>query len=53
VSIETFDRYKTNTHSQNGEDGIIEYLLSRIPEKDKICVEFGTLDEIEKEIKNE
>ena len=33
-----------NYFSQNGEDGFIEGILSRIPEKDFSCVEFGAWD---------
>jgi hypothetical protein len=35
--------YKKNIYSQNGEDGIIEFLLSKIP-NDKWCCEFGAWD---------
>lgn len=37
------EKYKKNIYSQNGEDGIIEYLLSKIP-NDKWCCEFGAWD---------
>lgn len=33
-----------NTHTQNGEDGIIAKALSMLPEQDKFCVEFGAWD---------
>ena len=33
-----------NYFSQNGEDGFLEGILSRIPEKDFNCVEFGAWD---------
>ncbi|MEQ8307949.1 MAG: hypothetical protein RIA09_15440 [Hoeflea sp.] len=33
-----------NVHSQEGEDGIIEHLLSLLPERDHWCVEFGAWD---------
>jgi hypothetical protein len=36
--------FKKNVHSQTGEDGIIEKILSIIPEKNNWCVEFGAWD---------
>ena len=42
-----FDRYKKNVHSQNGEDGVIAELLSRLnPDSgsESWCVEFGAWD---------
>ncbi|MEQ8479305.1 MAG: hypothetical protein RIC18_01520 [Hoeflea sp.] len=33
-----------NVHSQEGEDGIIEHLLSLLPARDNWCVEFGAWD---------
>jgi hypothetical protein len=33
-----------NTHSQSGEDGIIAKVLSMLPERDRMCVEFGAWD---------
>ena len=38
--------YSSNTHSQTGEDGIIEKILSMLPERDQWCVEFGAWDGI-------
>lgn len=47
MSIDTpFNMFQKNIHSQNGEDGVIEELLSRLslePE-DNWCVEFGAWD---------
>jgi hypothetical protein len=37
------EKYKKNIHSQNGEDGIIEHLLSKIP-TNGWCCEFGVWD---------
>ena len=39
-----FDNLKKNIYSQNGEDGIIEYLLDKIEDKDYWCCEFGAWD---------
>lgn len=36
--------YANNVHSQSGEDGIIEKILSILPERDNWCVEFGAWD---------
>lgn len=33
-----------NVYSQNGEDGIIEWLFSKIASESRICVEFGAWD---------
>ena len=33
-----------NTRSQTGEDGIVEAILERLPERDQWCVEFGAWD---------
>lgn len=40
------NNYKYNVYSQNGEDGIIEEILKRLPKKilDNWCVEFGAWD---------
>jgi hypothetical protein len=39
-----FDNLKKNVYSQNGEDGIIDYILNKIPDKDNWCCEFGAWD---------
>jgi len=31
-------------YSQSGEDGVLEYIISQLPSKDKWCVEFGAWD---------
>lgn len=36
--------YASNIHSQSGEDGIIEKILSILPDNDGWCVEFGAWD---------
>jgi hypothetical protein len=36
--------YQKNIYSQNGEDGIIEKIISLLPATDKWCVEFGAWD---------
>jgi hypothetical protein len=36
--------YKKDVHSQFGEDGVTEKILSLLPETDKWCVEFGAWD---------
>jgi hypothetical protein len=36
--------YQKNIYSQNGEDGIIEKILSLLPSTDQWCVEFGAWD---------
>jgi len=38
------EAYKRNIHSQNGEDGIIEEILSRLSIRDGMFVEFGAWD---------
>lgn len=38
--------HSSNIHSQSGEDGIIDYLLERISNRNKWCVEFGAWDGI-------
>jgi hypothetical protein len=38
--------YSRNEYSQNGEDGIIEYILNKLPIRDNWCVEFGAVDGI-------
>ena len=44
-----FDRYRSNVHSQNGEDGVIGEILRRLQIEDSPrnwCVEFGAWDGI-------
>lgn len=41
-----YSKYARNEYSQFGEDGIIEYIISKLPDKDKWCVEFGAWDGI-------
>lgn len=36
--------FKSNVHSQCGEDGIIQEVLRTLPDHDKWCVEFGAWD---------
>ncbi len=38
------DDHRRDVYSQNGEDGIIAALLSRLPQTDRWCVEFGAWD---------
>jgi len=38
--------YKSDTHSQNGEDGIIAAIFDRIGTSTKVCCEFGAWDGI-------
>ena len=40
----TFDRYRKNVFSQNGEDGVLEELLSRLSIQQGVFVEFGAWD---------
>lgn len=40
------EQFARNTYSQHGEDGIIEHVLAKIPNKDNWCVEFGAWDGI-------
>jgi hypothetical protein len=37
-------KLERNVYSQNGEDGIIEWVFSRIPPRHRVCVEFGAWD---------
>ena len=41
-----YAQFSRNEYSQYGEDGIIEHILSLIPNKDNWCVEFGAWDGI-------
>ena len=36
--------YRKDQFSQNGEDGVIEFILSKLPDKNGWCVEFGAWD---------
>lgn len=36
--------YRHNKYSQNGEDGILEYMLQRLPNLTKWACEFGACD---------
>jgi hypothetical protein len=38
------DRYRSNITSQSGEDGIIDHLLTILPDTPKICLEVGAGD---------
>lgn len=38
------NEYRKNIFSQNGEDGVIEYILERLPSKNGWCCEFGAWD---------
>lgn len=40
------NKNKYNKYSQNGEDGILEYILNKIGFKNKVCIEFGAIDGI-------
>ena len=40
----TLNRFARNVYSQFGEDGILDAVLSRLPETDGWCVEFGAWD---------
>jgi hypothetical protein len=44
ASAQEILKHKKSYYSQNGEDGVLEYVLSKIPEVDKWCVEFGAWD---------
>ena len=37
-------QFAENTHSQSGEDGIIAKVLAMLPDRNKVCVEFGAWD---------
>ena len=36
--------YESDTHSQNGEDGVLEYVFRHVQPKHRRCVEFGAWD---------
>src|SRR5687768_9225323 len=36
--------FKSNVHSQTGEDGILQQILDKLPQRDRWCVEFGAWD---------
>ncbi len=37
-------QHRNNVFSQGGEDGVLEQVLSRLPSRDRWCVEFGAMD---------
>ncbi len=41
---EELRKAERNVYSQNGEDGIIEWLFRKIPPRHRVCVEFGAWD---------
>ncbi|MCE0453298.1 hypothetical protein [Brevibacillus sp. AF8] len=50
--MNVLNRYEKRVYSQNGEDGIIEEIFSRIGTANRYCVEFGVGDGSECLIKN-
>jgi hypothetical protein len=42
--VDTLKKLERNVYSQNGEDGIIEWIFEKIPPRHRICVEFGAWD---------
>ena len=42
--IHNLQNFERKVHSQNGEDGVIEYIFQNMGTKDKYYVEFGTQD---------
>ena len=38
--------YRRNYYSQSGEDGVLEYIVAKLPAPDRWCVEFGAWDGI-------
>lgn len=38
------NQYKSNRYSQNGEDGLLDFLVDKLPDANKICIEFGAGD---------
>ncbi|MBF0396218.1 MAG: hypothetical protein HQK78_05565 [Desulfobacterales bacterium] len=43
-SIDKILKYRKAYYSQHGEDGILEYMLEKLPEKTGWCAEFGAWD---------
>ncbi|MGB6797821.1 MAG: hypothetical protein WBE48_14975, partial [Xanthobacteraceae bacterium] len=37
-------KLERNVYSQNGEDGVVEWVFSKIRPRHRICVEFGAWD---------
>jgi hypothetical protein len=46
VAVQTLLDYKSNTHTQCGEDGVIDRVFSVIGEGGRLCCEFGAWDGI-------
>ena len=44
LELYTLQQYAWDENSENGEDGVIDHLLSRLPELNGYCVEFGAWD---------
>jgi hypothetical protein len=44
LTVADFKKLQRNVYSQNGEDGIIEWVFSRLTPRHSICVEFGAWD---------
>jgi hypothetical protein len=42
--VDSLSKYRKNYFSQNGEDGVLEEILSRLDIKSGWCVEFGAWD---------
>jgi hypothetical protein len=42
--VDDFKKVERNVYSQNGEDGIVEWIFRRIPPRHRVCVEFGAWD---------
>src|SRR5690349_23197890 len=43
-SVRKILRYRKIYYSQGGEDGVLEYILSKLPDRTNWCVEFGAWD---------
>ena len=43
-SLRKILKHRKSYHSQDGEDGIVEYILEQLPHASKWCVEFGAWD---------